>query len=324
MSRREFRVNHLARDCLPRTGMATVPKFPTIPQLSILVPLTADTVAFERTLISVLEHRPQHSEVLVAHDGSYHDPYALGDEVRFVTSEHAGLSGLVVAGADAARGRLVHVLAEGLEATSGWTVDASECFEHFDCGSVAPVIRNASTQKILAGGWSDFGGRAGQPRTDLEQRGRTGCYLQASYWRRDLLRRLSKCFHGSNVDQVSDVFQRLNRQAGWKCEVARDSTVLCSSESLPWNHSTFARGMRLGAVSNHFGNGSVINAALSVAANLLRPHQLAEALGGLAAAMTSTDLQTSIDLSYLDDYENEGMIVKMPTRNASRTNRKAA
>jgi hypothetical protein len=304
--------------------MATVPKFPTIPQLSILVPLTADTVAFERTLISVLQHRPQHSEVLVAHDGSYNDPYALGDEVRFVTTERAGFTDLLVAGSDAARGRLVHVLADGLEATSGWTDEASECFEHFDCGAVAPVIRNSSTQKILAGGWSDFGGRAGHPRTDLQQRGRTGCYLQASFWRRDLLRRLNKCFHGSSVDQVSDVFQRLTRQAGWKCEVAQESTVLCSSESLPWNNSTFARGMRLGAVSNHFGNASVVNAAISLAANLLHPHQLAEALGGLAAAMLSTKLQTSIDSSYLDECENEGMIMKMPTRNASWSTRKAA
>ncbi|MDG2222090.1 MAG: hypothetical protein P8L85_11960 [Rubripirellula sp.] len=301
-----------------------MPKFPTIPQLSIVVPLTTDPVAFERTLISVLEHRPQHSEVLVAHDGSYNDPYAISDEVRFVTAERPEFTDLVIAGSDAARGRLIHVLAEGLEATSGWTDEASESFEHFDCGAVAPVIRNAATHDVLAGGWSDFGGRASQPRTDLRQRGRTGCYLQASFWRRDLLRRLNKCFHGTSVDQVSDVFQHLTRQAGWKCEVAVESTVLCKNESLPWNSSTFARGMQLGAVANEFGNGSVVSAAIALAANLLHPSQLAEAFGGLAAAMLSTKLQSSIDSSYLEECESEGMIMKMPARTATRTTRRAA
>ncbi len=44
------------------------------PRLSIIVPYCRDEAAFETTLVSVLENRPNQCEVLVPHDGSYQDP----------------------------------------------------------------------------------------------------------------------------------------------------------------------------------------------------------------------------------------------------------
>ena len=66
--------------------MVSVPKTNPIPQLSIVVPVHGDAAAFESTLISVLENQPAASEVIVAHDGSYDDPFDLGEEVRFVSA----------------------------------------------------------------------------------------------------------------------------------------------------------------------------------------------------------------------------------------------
>ena len=84
--------------------MVSVPKFPPIPRLSIVIPIGRDLTAFERTLISVLENPVDGSEVLVCHDGSYDDPFALGDEIRFVIADSDNPLDLISAGASQARG----------------------------------------------------------------------------------------------------------------------------------------------------------------------------------------------------------------------------
>lgn len=300
-----------------------MPKFPSIPQLSIVVPVSRNLSAFERTLISVLENRPNHCEVLVTHDGSYEDPYCLADEVRFVTSSRTDLPELIAVGAQAARGRLVHVLSGGLQATCGWTDDAVEQFDHFDCGSVAPVIRHSESQQILAAGWTDAPGRLLAPRTETgsnsERRSRSGCYLQASFWRRDLLRSLGKSFSGTCADQACDVYQRLARQAGWTCDLAAESTLLCDDPELSWTRPSFKRGRQLRAVSNHFG-GNRVAALMGVLSNLIRPAHLLESLGGLVAG----DLSASIDASQVLSSEDEGTIMQMPSKTSVGYARKAA
>ena len=143
-----------------------MPKTHPIPQLSIVVPLGRDLAGFESTLISVLENQPDGSEVLVPHDGSYDDPFDLCEEVRFVVASSSNTLDLVGAAATQARGRFVHVLAEGIRATCGWTDQVLECFDHFDTGVVAPVIRSAANQRILAAGWSDGSSRLCRERSE--------------------------------------------------------------------------------------------------------------------------------------------------------------
>ena len=75
--------------------MVSVPKTNPIPQLSIVVPVFGDSAAFEATLVSVLENQPSCSEVIVAHDGSYDDPFDLADEVRLVESQASTFGSLV-------------------------------------------------------------------------------------------------------------------------------------------------------------------------------------------------------------------------------------
>ena len=56
----------------------------SVPRLSIIIPHRNDQL-LEETILSVLENRPRDCEIIVAHDGSYCDPYQLVDEV-----DHAG------------------------------------------------------------------------------------------------------------------------------------------------------------------------------------------------------------------------------------------
>lgn len=295
-----------------------MPKFPAIPQLSIVVPVTNDLAVFERSLISVLENVPEGSEIVVPHDGTYDDPYQLCDEVRFATADASDLPRLIAAGAEAARGRLVHVIAEGIRATPGWTEAAVECFdEHFDCGAVTPCIQHSSSGNLIACGWTDTFNRLGSPRTKIDQKGRVGCYLQASFWRRELLRSLGRAITCDHADQASAVYSRMARKAGWSCEVAPESILQCDMDSLPWDQCSFGRGMRLEAVARHFGRSSS-GAWFAAAANVFRPKAMIESLGGLAAPMVASQLARAIRADEVVACDDESAVLRLPQRQAAK------
>jgi hypothetical protein len=123
-----------------------------VPRLSILIPaLDGD---FEDTLASVLQHRPDDSEVIVAHARPYDDPYQLSGEVCFVARRHASQQvELLNAGFEAARSSIVHVVQCGLTVADGWTDAAIEHFEQERTASVVPVIVAAeSPERIVSAG----------------------------------------------------------------------------------------------------------------------------------------------------------------------------
>ena len=206
-----------------------MPKFPPIPRLSIVIPIGRDIAAFESTLISVLENPTDGSEILVCHDGSYQDPFELGDEIRFVIADSANPLELISAGASQARGRLVHVLSDGLLATSGWIDEALEEFEAYDCGVVTPVIRHETNDTIVSAGWNDSVGglcqsaNQGQQTVENSKPKQSGAYLQGSFWRRELLRSLTDALTSTDLLEAIYAFHHLAGQAGWKCSLASES-----------------------------------------------------------------------------------------------------
>ena len=311
--------------------MVSVPKTNPIPQLSIVVPVHGDAAAFESTLISVLENQPAASEVIVSHDGSYDDPFDLGEEVRFVSADSGKYRDLVSTAAHQARGRFVHLLSDGLLATGGWTEHAVHALDHFDTAAVAPVIRSKHDQKIMAAGWSNGIARLGKPSTKLPLKSKqatqvVGAYLQASFWRRDVLRSLSAAFDGHEVFEASMVYHYLLRKAGWRTDLVADSSVLCEFESLPWERVSLRRGMRLAAIRNHFAGmtstQNLLSAGLACLSNLTSPSILIEALGQSLAPL-SKDLKRQIHLDAVLTCDDQGMIVLMP-RHGADTNRYAA
>jgi cellulose synthase/poly-beta-1,6-N-acetylglucosamine synthase-like glycosyltransferase len=54
------------------------------PRLSIIIPAPGDETTLEETLVSVLENRPENSEIVVVLGFGYHDPWSVGEEVRFI------------------------------------------------------------------------------------------------------------------------------------------------------------------------------------------------------------------------------------------------
>ncbi len=241
-----------------------MPKFPTIPRLSIVVPYRGDSASFESTLISVLQHLPDACEVIVPHAGDYDDPFELADEVRFVETA-ASFTNQIGEAAAIARGRFVHVISDGYRATPDWTETAFDAFEQYDTGVVVPVVRSSRSDEIVHAGWMrsratacDLIGAGADMLASRQIRSVEGSFLSASFWRRDLLRSLMGAFRGDNVVEASMVYGLLARQAGWRCVCAPECSLQVAGDAsvgddyqpqINHNHR------RLQAIADHFGSG---------------------------------------------------------------------
>jgi hypothetical protein len=114
-----------------------------VPRLSIIIPFSGDEVALETTLVSVLENRPVDCEILVSHDGSYRDPYALGDEVLFIeTAKSANEVSLLNEALRAAISPVLHILRCGVRVMESWTDDPLRVMVERDASVVTPVYLN--------------------------------------------------------------------------------------------------------------------------------------------------------------------------------------
>ncbi len=311
----------------------SVPKFPPIPSLSVVIPIGRDLPAFENTLVSVLENRPSDCEVLVAHDGGYEDPFDLCDEVRFVTGKSASYAGLLSASFEAANGQIVHVLSDGLRATAGWTDDAVERFENPDTGAVTPVIRGVSVDEVAAAGWCDAGTKlcvpAGKGESKLSTKSIAKSfapYIQAAFFRRELAVAMSQAFDGGNDTlSTSYAFGQLLDDAGWQSVVATESLVEMEGDAIG-DKSSFSRGQTLRALQGLFdgksGFGwSLTNAALAAITN---PTRLVESLGQALAPLKLKQLQQRVDLTVMPDVDDDEPVLSLPETQSDQPLRRAA
>ncbi|MEM9644264.1 MAG: glycosyltransferase family 2 protein [Planctomycetota bacterium] len=305
-----------------------MPRFPSIPQLSIVVPVTDDVAAFESSLVSVLENRPERSEIIVPHNGSYNDPFDLSDEVRFVEAKDDGLVELVQQSAGQARGRYVHVVAEGVLATPNWSEPAIEKLDNPELGFVAPVIRQPQGH-VLACGWTDTPHRlchpvaSGHPEAEPGETVRAiGAYLQASFWRRDLLRSMSKAFRGDLAQEANYAYGLLARHAGWRGSVATDSVMQFNASELPWDQSTLDRGRRLRAIQHQLrggGWGTAITAGLrSATACLTGQIAISEAIGQATAPLADAEVELLLFVGETMSPDDYDATIRLPAQIAAR------
>lgn len=288
-----------------------MPKFPTIPRLSIVVPVGDDLAAFENSLVSVLENRPSDAEVLVAHDGNYDDPFDLGDEVRFVTCGDNRSVDLVAQAATEARGRFVHVLAGGWRATEGWTEAAVEAFDDAEVGVVVPLLRRDSGT-IAAAGWEDTPSRLCAPAFDGARaidrsaaRRIGGPYLSASFWRREVLRSLRGCYEGPSTAEASYVYAHLAQAEGWQLALAPACELLCPDDAQPGGRAGFRRGCRMRAIRQRLTGGGTVAAigaaARAMAGNIFGGRLLVEAIGQAAASSAAAEIRRQVKRRVVHD-----------------------
>ena len=190
------------------------------PRLSIVIPTPADTAAMEETLVSVLEHRPDDCEIVVALGCEYADPWNIREEVKFVQAPAgSSLVGCVNLGVAASEGDVVHILAAGWRATAGWTDRPMERLEDDDVGAVVPlgVAGDDRDHVVSAGVRCAVGGRRIDVAADTRWRkakaascppaGATvpqGPVLEAGFWRSDLLEFAGRGFTTVCGDATAD------------------------------------------------------------------------------------------------------------------------
>ncbi len=311
-------------------GMVSVPKFSPIPRLSIVIPIGHNLAAFESTLVSVLENRPVGCEVLVAHDGSYDDPFDLCDEVEFVTASSNRQVHLVATGVDQARGRFVHILGDGIRATPGWTEEALECFAEQGVGSVTPLVRDSESKLIVAAGWRDTSWRlcepVGQGSTKIDTSCAESCqgaYLPVSFWRRDLIGSLCDAFDAGGCSVAAGyAYGKLLSRSGWRNVVAAESETICDDQHDWCQRLSLGQGRRLRAIQGVCdGSGGFVWSLAAGARSLLAaalqpsryPGSIGQALAPLSLRKIAAQMKTDRVVPY-EPREGEAEIVKLPNR----------
>ena len=231
-------------------------------RLSIVIPCLGPCEQFEETLASVLQHRPDRSEIIVAHRQPYSDPYQLRDEVTFSHVAANSLVDLVNDAVQDARGDVVHLLAAGTEVQEGWTHFALRHFADPRIAAVAPlVLKLASPGRIETMGVSyRRGGQRVSVGHDLPipdhhalQDDVLGPSLLAGFFSRDAI--LALCGFCREVgDELADIdFALALRDLGCRFVLEPKSQVSCvpqgksrslmgavsrgwSAETLFWRH----------------------------------------------------------------------------------------
>ena len=243
------------------------------PRLTILLPAHTEGRdgfnPFEETLLSVLENRPAGCEIVCVHNGTYDDPFELLDEVRFVPTESKCLVDAIAAGCDAAWGRYVHVLSGGLRATSDWTDAPLDAFGDFDVGAVSSSIRYAadgddaeSPAAVSINGWTDHAAALMRSMPADQTAGRrdvTGAFLEASFWRREVLRSLTRACASVDRTAATYAYRWLSVGSGWRHHRCLESHLESATSQLPIDAiesqsfvARVRRGRTLGGIRRHF------------------------------------------------------------------------
>lgn len=296
-------------------------------RVSIVVPHLGNDAEFEDSLVSVLENRPADSEVWVAHDGHYQDPFDLSDEVKFLTNRANSLPELIACAAETVTGRLVHVIAGGVRATEGWIDAALEKFEHEDAAMVAPVARQSVSGRITSAGWTSSASRLAEPlaagKRDLSRHDTAslrGVCLAASFWRRDELRSATRALATDSLSAAQFGWSRLLCHRGWRCLLSEECTVLADTKMLGLAPS-MNRGAILRSLESEIEGLSLASSAVSVGiaaiSNLLSPSIWGEIAGEAISLVHRSSANQPLYIDEIQTPDDAVAIIGMPQSTAT-------
>jgi hypothetical protein len=245
-----------------------------VPRLSVIVPHQGDDKRLETTLVSVLENRPDDCEILVVHDGSYSDPYALGDEIVFVETE-AGLSTpeLLNEALMAACSPTVHFLVDGLRVTQDWVEEAAHWLESdSEVAAVAIPIHSGNRARYSFDLFALNDTRrlqTGAVSLNRERDSRIGCQLRCGLFRKEILLALGGLHHSSLAAAEYDLSASLKAlQCSMLCDY--ESVVESDQTNLDFDLAPAHLG-RAAVEHGHVQNGSLATLLQTLPLLLTRP-----------------------------------------------------
>lgn len=206
----------------------------------------------ESTLLSVLENRPAHCEVIVVHAHPYQDPYQLNGEVRFIHApRRSGYVGCANLGLRESTADVVHVLSAGCRVNEGWTSGVLRHFNDPRVAVVAPVMINEREpfRAVAAALSYGVGGvRRSTPRSvdEAQSAGVSPVFaasLAAVFYNRMTLASMGYLSAEVGADLADVDLGLLLQHAGFVSLVEPRSRVLASDQPLEAT-SAFARSLR--------------------------------------------------------------------------------
>lgn len=243
-----------------------------MPRISIIIAHQHDQ-RLEDTLLSVLECRPRDCEVIVAHDGSYADPYQLADEVLFVeTNASCSQTTKLNEALFAACSPVVHLLSEGVKVTEGWCDAPALRIARQESVAVAPLIETTDGKGLTYAGLD----QQRLPSRGLQAVKRNGVpthcaapMLAAGFYSRKLLLGLGGLMEGID-SAVADVDMALTlHDLDMTCEVEARSTVLASLQMIQTPRNAGAVGDLASLLTAHHRQSSGMMSGVTAMAGKL-------------------------------------------------------
>jgi hypothetical protein len=123
-------------------------------RFSVIVPFIGHVATFEDTLASVLRHKPDDTQVIIVHDGSYNDPHGLEGDVELVAANpNSNLIQLLNVAMQVVDGYLTVFIRPGVEIDENWHESFESAMRDEGVGSVTPIlIRSDRPGRIVAAG----------------------------------------------------------------------------------------------------------------------------------------------------------------------------
>ena len=284
-------------------------------RLSIVIPVTVDSLNLEDTLVSVLENRPKHSEIIVVLSKPYSDPWNIRDEVRFVQApSDASHVSCINVGIAASEAPFIHVLSAGWRATPGWFEKPIAQLASGRVGAVVPVIKSkrgliSTGIRFGTGGHRQL--HAAKPMSP---------HLEVGFWRADILEMVGRGFSVACGDEYADA-DMAGSLSRMRCPVAVDfsSHVECVNAKKPSN--AFLSGLYSERLFwRSLAGGSLLSALPMHAYEIIR-HTLCRAPLGSIPALTGRLVGLLQFGSYRQRYEQLKLLMEMtdhPNKNTIR------
>lgn len=269
---------------------------PVVPSSSTQSCCEAVTSAFEETLVSVLENRPEGCEIIVVLGCEYSDPWNIREEVSFLVAPRgSSTTACINLGISSTRASIVHVIRPGWRATAGWIEAAVRRFDSEDVGTVVPLsVCDDDVSRVLSCGIRVApGGRRIEckPRSNRRQPTEIaaicveGPSLAAGFWRTELFDLDGPGFPTACGDGLADADMAVTAAAaGWTCAVEPTCLVI-APKHLPKRSGSFLAGLHAERLFWRSRGGRSLLMPLAAHVLEIARHAIAVAPWGTAAAL---------------------------------------
>ena len=303
-----------------------------MPRLSIIVPHLHDDSGLELTLLSILENRESDFEVLIAHDGHYHDPYGLDqDEVILIQSEAgASFSDQLNLAIAAACSPAIQILLPGVSVDSGWCEEALSLMSDRNVSAVCVPVGIEATNEVCVGISSSSlpHRRVAQSTQDV-----AAPLLCGGVFRKRMLKNFSGWLPSSQREVAEVEFALMSTAMESEFAIAEEVGIHASKRVALGQEAGYEVGRACGQLACAYGaiegTGVVIDSLAKrlghLASGLMSPKTVAERLGwvmGIRDRSLVKTIESRLESAALAIAEQQGMVPMNNSRNTQ--NRRAA